>query len=292
VVALAQWNGYGVDLAISGGKPIIMSEFNSASCGGIPGISDTFGAALWTIDYALQLAVAGYSAAYIHIREAGISYNLFDPPTPPGAPGPWTTNPNWYAMLVVPEILQNPNGTKIVDLDIANSTWNPNATLAGYATIDASTSHVHRLAIFNFANDSATQEIQLPSSILTNSTSPANITVKYLVAPNALEKWNISWDDQTFNSVVDGNAIPGLSVATPAATNQLDCSGPDGCSISVHGPGLAVVYIGATEEVGTVNNTTAPSSKGDNNRSSNAHKQWDISYLWISLVVACEVLLL
>lgn len=49
---------------------MLMSEFNSASCGGIPGISDTFAVgALWSIDYALQLASVGYTAAYIHTRE-------------------------------------------------------------------------------------------------------------------------------------------------------------------------------------------------------------------------------
>lgn len=32
-----------------------MFETNSASCGGFPGISDSFGAALWALDYALQV---------------------------------------------------------------------------------------------------------------------------------------------------------------------------------------------------------------------------------------------
>lgn len=36
-----------------------MTEGNSKSRGGIKGVSDTFGAALWTLDWALEMAAAG-----------------------------------------------------------------------------------------------------------------------------------------------------------------------------------------------------------------------------------------
>jgi hypothetical protein len=38
------------------GKPFMMFETNSASCGGFPGISDAFAAALWGLDYGLMMA--------------------------------------------------------------------------------------------------------------------------------------------------------------------------------------------------------------------------------------------
>lgn len=34
----------------------MMLETNSASCGAFPGVSDAFGAALCTLDYALEMA--------------------------------------------------------------------------------------------------------------------------------------------------------------------------------------------------------------------------------------------
>jgi hypothetical protein len=42
-------------IAQAAGKPFLMFETNSASCGGFPGISDSFGAALWALDYGLQV---------------------------------------------------------------------------------------------------------------------------------------------------------------------------------------------------------------------------------------------
>ena len=90
-VNLAKWQETGLQIIANTPedqrKPVLMDEFNSASCGGIPE-SGMFGIALWSADYALQLAAVGYSGAYLHTRERGVTYNLFDPPdAPAGGPG-------------------------------------------------------------------------------------------------------------------------------------------------------------------------------------------------------------
>jgi hypothetical protein len=62
--------------AQSVGKPFIMSETNTASCGGFPGLSDSFGAALWGIDYALQLAYSNFSTVLFHVGGQSVYYNV------------------------------------------------------------------------------------------------------------------------------------------------------------------------------------------------------------------------
>ncbi|OCH86375.1 hypothetical protein OBBRIDRAFT_761442 [Obba rivulosa] len=47
------------------GKPYLFGETNSATCGG-GGISPTFGAALWIVDYVLQGALVGAERLYFH----------------------------------------------------------------------------------------------------------------------------------------------------------------------------------------------------------------------------------
>ncbi|KAH9940540.1 uncharacterized protein BXZ73DRAFT_88757 [Epithele typhae] len=49
----------------SAGKHFFFGETNSATCGG-GGISPTFGAALWIVDYALQSALIGVERLYFH----------------------------------------------------------------------------------------------------------------------------------------------------------------------------------------------------------------------------------
>jgi len=63
-------------IAQSVGKPLMMFETNSASCGGFPGIADAFGAALWGLDYALQLAYSNFSVAMFHSSGQNVSYNV------------------------------------------------------------------------------------------------------------------------------------------------------------------------------------------------------------------------
>jgi hypothetical protein len=59
------------------GKPVLMLETNSAACGGFPGLSDSFGAALWALDYGLQMAYANFSGAMFHVDGLNASYNAF-----------------------------------------------------------------------------------------------------------------------------------------------------------------------------------------------------------------------
>jgi hypothetical protein len=53
-----------------------MFETNTASCGGFAGISDSFGAALWGTDYALQMAYGNFSGALFHVGGQADFYNV------------------------------------------------------------------------------------------------------------------------------------------------------------------------------------------------------------------------
>lgn len=263
VVNLSAWEQPGIDIVnanTSSRRPqLIMTEFNSASCGGIPGISNTFAVgSLWTVDYALQLASVGYSAAYIHTREQGISYNLFDP-----SPGSWTTNPPYYALLAVAEALQSKNGSKVVDLDIMGSRTDLNATVSGYAVYDAIDSSVQQFVLFNYYNATSTSapsaSFSLPSSSFKSGSSNA-ITVKYLTAVSMAETMNISWGGQTLRGVGDGKLVKAAD-SWAAANVQIDCT--KGCTVNVPAPGMAVVFAGAApvQNNATNTNTTTGAAK-------------------------------
>jgi hypothetical protein len=61
--------------------PLAMAETNSASCGGMPGVSNAFASALWGLDYAFSLAEAGYVNVAFHTSyrpSGGSSYNPVD----------------------------------------------------------------------------------------------------------------------------------------------------------------------------------------------------------------------
>jgi hypothetical protein len=57
-----------VRLAAAHGLPFRLTEFNSITCGGRPGVSDTFATALWAPDALFELLQAGVSGVNVHIR--------------------------------------------------------------------------------------------------------------------------------------------------------------------------------------------------------------------------------
>ena len=57
-------------------KEFMMFETNTASCGGFPGVSDSFGSALWAVDYGLQLAYSNFTGALLHIGGSNTTYSV------------------------------------------------------------------------------------------------------------------------------------------------------------------------------------------------------------------------
>lgn len=259
-VGLAQWQRHGLDLAAAANKPVIMDEFNSISCGGTDGISNTFGVALWTADYALQMAAVGYAAAYLHTREPGVTYNPFDAPhVPAGGAGPWTTNPPYYAMLPVAEALQSDDGSRVVDLNINGSMSDGAATAAGYAIYSGKANTVHSFVLFNYANVSgATSDYALDAEFFKDA-SDSTVTVRYLTADSVNEQTNIAYGAQTYAGVGDANAVQATFAASMPDKN-VSCS--SGCTVQVPGPGLAVVFVGGAPA------TPSLTSSGDNGANS------------------------
>ncbi|QBZ56877.1 hypothetical protein PoMZ_01795 [Pyricularia oryzae] len=66
-------HGFDADVAaaLAIGKPYVFGETNSVSGGGAAGVSPTFGAALWTMDYALRALSSNISNVYFHQGTVG-----------------------------------------------------------------------------------------------------------------------------------------------------------------------------------------------------------------------------
>ncbi|KAJ3496177.1 hypothetical protein NMY22_g19846 [Coprinellus aureogranulatus] len=62
-------------LAQAANLPFIMFETNTASCGGFAGVSQSFGAALWILDYGMQMAYSNFSHALLHVGGQNVFYN-------------------------------------------------------------------------------------------------------------------------------------------------------------------------------------------------------------------------
>jgi hypothetical protein len=87
--------------------PFRVDETNSVSCGGVPGISDTFASTLWATGYITQAMAAG--AAGINLQGNPTNCSGYTPVCAPGpaaiASGSLDAQPDWYALLLTSSLV-------------------------------------------------------------------------------------------------------------------------------------------------------------------------------------------
>ncbi|KAF7800181.1 hypothetical protein EIP86_011428 [Pleurotus ostreatoroseus] len=198
-------------IAQQAGKPFIMFETNSASCGGFAGVSDSFGAALWALDYGLQMAYSNFSGALLHVGGVDDTYNPFNPPiTNQSTYRSWTIGPVFYSAVAVAETFGRTGQAQIIDMQ-ANS---GNMFTPGYAIYDGGS--LARVALFNYITDSTGASDYTATISVSGGNVPSSVQVKYvtlchilfdsffslfdvsryLLAPSVAEKFNITWAGQ------------------------------------------------------------------------------------------------
>ncbi|KAK8024324.1 hypothetical protein PG993_012390 [Apiospora rasikravindrae] len=152
------------------GAPLIMGETNSVSCSGRSGISDTFGAALWTVDYVLLGAALGLEKTYFHLG-AQSEYSAF---TPAGyelkneslAGG---IRPNWYSHYFVAKVVAAPKDSKM-NYSIAALGGEANSSsLSGYAVysgaVEKTEPRLYKLAFLDMGVWNGTEGLTNPSTL-------------------------------------------------------------------------------------------------------------------------------
>lgn len=184
-----------------------------------------FATALWSIDVGLKSASMNYSAVYLHTREFGVQYNLFDPPTPENSTEPgWRTGSPYYGALFLAESTYE-GGAIIVDLNLNNSITSPTATVAAYGIYNADAARAS-LALINYAG--------IPQVFVLPPGMTEKVQIKILTAPDVYEKTNISWAGQTVST--NGDLEGDLQLI------EMSCE--NGCQLTLPGPSAALVAFG------------------------------------------------
>ncbi|KAH7341484.1 hypothetical protein B0J17DRAFT_765535 [Rhizoctonia solani] len=222
-------------------KPLVMLETNTASCGGFPGISDSFGAALWSADLAFQLAAANFSQALFHVGGQNVYYNPFTPPpTNQSTFHQWTTGAIYYSALVTAEAFGPTGNSQIVDLFMnGNNDYTP-----GYAIYE--NGNPSKVVLFNYITDpSGASDYVAHIAVGGGQTgqaaaTPNSVKVRRLTAASVNQKYNITWAGQTmgdqFNS--DGRMKGDMQ------TETIPCDTATGsCAITVKAPSIVLVFL-------------------------------------------------
>ncbi|KAI6035708.1 glycoside hydrolase family 79 protein [Pisolithus marmoratus] len=228
------------------GKPFVMMETNTASCGGFPGISQSFGAAMWAVDYALQMGAVGFWGAMLHVGGQDDYYNPFTPPpTNQSSYHQWTVGSVFYSTLVVAEALGSSGNARLVDL--TNTLTSPSDTATPPATSIYTPAYAvyengapARLVVFNFVTDtSGSSTVQFTFGFGGGSV-PGSVQVKYLLAPSVSAKDNITWAGQTFGSTFESD---GRFQGSPSVTTISCSTSSNTCTVPLPAPCVALIFL-------------------------------------------------
>lgn len=189
--------------AVAHGLPFVIGETNSIACEGAAGVSDVFGAAVWSVDYALYAASLNVSNMYWHMG-TGYIYSAWQA-TQNGTttPGP---RPLYYGNWVTATALGN---SDVQVVPIVNTT-----NFGGYAIYSSKGRRSElqsvvlvNMDVFNSSSTPATQRSSVDFGIPANLVGKDCIaSVKRLTAAGAEVKNGITFAGQTvaLNGTISG----------------------------------------------------------------------------------------
>ncbi|CCO29455.1 hypothetical protein BN14_03468 [Rhizoctonia solani AG-1 IB] len=222
------------------GKPFVLMETNTASCGGFPGISDSFAATMWAADLGFQFAFINFSQVLLHVGGQDTYYNPFTPPpTNLSTSFGWTTGAVYYSTLLVAEAFGKSGNAQIVDL-YSNSN---NDLTPGYAIYE--NGNPVRVVLFNYIDDSTgandyTANVAIGGQQTgQSSTTPSSVQVRYMRAPS-LGSHNVTWAGQSLGGELGSDGR--LEGTQETVTIQCDTTAQT-CAIPVKAPSIALVFL-------------------------------------------------
>lgn len=151
------------------GKPFRMTEGNSCFHGGKPGVSDTVASALWSADYMLQVAQAGYIGVNLH----GGGNGLYTP-IAGGLEEGFSARPVYYGILLA---------ERFAGCSFVSSSLSPQSATQNVTGFAACTGQNWKLAIFNKAPD----PVSIQVDGLPHAKARAHVTLMHGLAIDAKE---------------------------------------------------------------------------------------------------------
>ncbi|THH14807.1 hypothetical protein EW146_g5586 [Bondarzewia mesenterica] len=205
------------------GLAYVLGETNSYSCHGAPGVSNTAGAALWALDYALFASQLGISRVYFH-EGVGYKYNFIQPVTlnrsildgsPLSTPQPPHIQPLYYAAILGVEAIGPSGSTKAVELDVGSS------YVSGYAFFD--NGKLARAVFVNlkaFVGTGSRGTVKVMPEIV-GSGAPSTMVIKRLSIPFANATKGVTWGGQTYETS-DGKVQGSVNITTVPIVQGVD----------------------------------------------------------------------
>ena len=181
-----------VSSALKTGLPYNLREMASVGPTGLQGISDTFGASLWTLNFFCYAATLNISSVQMHMTDN--SYGSPWAPVTLNKQGPHV-RPSYYAFAAFAQLLGSSNGTtQMAVLSPATTS----SFIRSYAAYEAGALTSLVLINSNQVNASSTTKANITFSVSLPDYSGKVLYLSYLTADGADSTSNITWNGISF----------------------------------------------------------------------------------------------
>jgi hypothetical protein len=209
--------------------PFMLTETNSLARQGLPLVSDTFGAALWNVDFALRAASIGVQRLHMH---QGVNYRY----------GSWqpietnrsvkATKPAFYGNIATADFVGRADGDlRVMEIDLMDGSKVEEQ--AAYVAFVGDV--LQRLAVINLAQWNATETEQRPTRQYEFQTSGGvkEARVKRLIADGTDSYSGVTYGGFSYNLELDNgrpvrlNNVTDVEIVPIGADGRLVITVPD-----------------------------------------------------------------
>lgn len=163
-----------------------MTETNTSTCGGTPGVSDRFASALWAADWMFALAAVGVDG--VHFHNSSPAYQAFATQlTPNGFVG--VVKPLYYGMLMFAEA--TPHGSRLLPTTYYGAKVRRGNNVKVWGAVDRRDRMVRVAVIHKGGRSGGRAEIEIPFA-------RGTARLKRLRAPNLRANGGVTWGGQGF----------------------------------------------------------------------------------------------
>ena len=192
--------GPAIRLAHGEGLPFRLTELNSVTCGGTPGVSDTFATALWAPDALFELMHAGVDGVNVHLRayavNAAFGLNRHG----------LVAHPLLYGLILFTRMLGPDARLVAVGLHA-----HPGVHLKAWAVREAG--GILHVLLINKGSATATVALRLPA------VGPAS--VQRLLAPSVTARSGVTLDGQTLGRHATWRGRPSKEAVSPSVNGYV-----------------------------------------------------------------------
>jgi len=228
-----------VKAALNTGLPYVLREMSSVGPIGMPGVSDTFGASLWTLNFFLYAASIGISSVQMHMTDNS-NASAWQPIPMYGSETTFV-RPQYYAHAAVAQIIGNGNGTtQISSLRTSNVGSGYSGRIRAFTAYANDILQAVILINSKEANSSlANKQTYTFNLNLGSSNANKDIYLSYLTADGADSQFGVTWNGMSYDD------ITGNSTIIDNSENKLTLDGSGRISIPVRDSQAIVANLGS-----------------------------------------------